>query len=360
MARRGDAIYLRGKTWYLDCCINGTRYQRRLGKGITRSVALELATVERGKILRGEAGIGRKPKGLPFDEARKKFEAWADATKKPRTAHGYRECLRRLAETFGGKRLGDISPFHIEGHKQARIKAGARVRANRELAVLKTLFNNLIEWKLYEGENPVRKVKFLKEPRQRLRFLEPEEERRLLEVVAEPLQTMILVGIHCGLRLRSEALTLRWDDVDLRRGLLTVQAAYAKNGQTRTVPLNSVVRAALQRLQAKATGDSVFEKADGIPYSSVSGFKAACKRAALEGVTPHTLRHTFATRLMANGVDPRTIQELAGWSQLRMLERYAHVSPSRKALAVEGLAKEFHYANHYAGETAKLEKTLTG
>jgi hypothetical protein len=73
MARRGDALYLRGETWYLGCSINGTRYQRRLGKGITRSVARNLAQVLRAAILKGELGIGAKAKDLPFDDARKKF-----------------------------------------------------------------------------------------------------------------------------------------------------------------------------------------------------------------------------------------------------------------------------------------------
>jgi len=50
-------------------------YQRRLGKGITRSVALELAQVQRGAILKGQLGIGKKPKDLSFDDGRKKFEA---------------------------------------------------------------------------------------------------------------------------------------------------------------------------------------------------------------------------------------------------------------------------------------------
>src|SRR5512140_818660 len=121
-------------------------------------------------------------------------------------------CLRRLAESFSGVRLGALSPFLVEKHKQTRIQAGARVRANRELAVLKSLFNRCREWQLFEGENPVASVKMLKEPRQRLRFLEPAEEAQLLDHAREPLRSIILVGIHCGLRLRSEALTLKWRD----------------------------------------------------------------------------------------------------------------------------------------------------
>ena len=65
----------------------------------------------------------------------------------------------------------------------------------------------------------------MKEPPGRLRYLEPDEEGRLLAEAAEPLRSIIVIGLHAGLRVRSEALTLTWPDVDLTRGLLTVQAA---------------------------------------------------------------------------------------------------------------------------------------
>ncbi len=107
--------------------------------------------MRRGAILKGELGIGRKAKDLPFDEARKKIEAWAMASKKPGTAQAYQKCLRRLAESFSGTRFSALSPFLVEKHKQARIQAGARVRANRELAVLKSLFNRCRAWRLFEG-----------------------------------------------------------------------------------------------------------------------------------------------------------------------------------------------------------------
>jgi site-specific recombinase XerD len=67
-------------------------------------------------------------------------------------------------------------------------------------------------------------------------------------------------------------------------------------------------------------------------------FMKACERAKLTDVTPHVLRHTFASRLAMAGVDLRTIQELGGWQSLKMVERYAHLSPSHKAEAVERLA----------------------
>ena len=337
MARHGVGLYLRGQTWYLDCRLNGARHVIRLGKHIARHAAKEIAQVKRGAILKGEAGIGRKRKDLSFDEARKKFEAWADASKKPGTAQAYKECLRRLAESFSGKSLSALSPFLVEKHKQARIQAGARVRANHELAVLKSLFNRCREWKLFEDDNPVESVKLLKEPRQRLRFLEPEEEDRLLAECAEPLRSLILIGTNCGLRLKSEALTLRWDDVDVMHRTPTVAAAYAKSGASRTVSLNSVMLATLSRLPKRS--EFVFAKPNGKPYHAIRGFREACQRAGLTGVTPHSTRHTFATRLVENGVDLRTVQELGGWATLSLIQRYAHVSPSRKVEAVEGLVR---------------------
>ena len=73
-------------------------------------------------------------------------------------------------------------------------------------------------------------------------------------------------------------------------------------------------------------------------YSVGSIFKRACRRSDLTGVTPHTLRHTFASRLVMAGVGLRTVQELVGWQTLGMVERYAHLSPAHKAQAVERIA----------------------
>ena len=96
MARKGEAIQKRGNVWWLDCRINGTRYQLKLGKGINRKVALELAAIKRTAILRGEAGIAKKRKDMSFQKAAEEFLAWARANKRPKTTAGYESILRRL------------------------------------------------------------------------------------------------------------------------------------------------------------------------------------------------------------------------------------------------------------------------
>ena len=125
-------------------------------------------------------------------------------------------------------------------------------------------------------------MKLLKEPKGRLRYLDHEEEVQLLSEAKEPLRTIILVGIYTGLRIQAEALTLKWEDIDFKRGLLTVPAAYAKSGESRAVNLNSIVKAALKQLRERSRGEYVFSKPDGSPYKSIrTAFKTSCRHAKL-------------------------------------------------------------------------------
>lgn len=217
MARRGDGIYLRGRTWMLDFRHEGQRYQVRLGRNISRTAARELAQIKRAAILKGEAGIGKKPKDIVFNQAAELFLQWTEANRKPKTLKCYGEFVGQLLKFFGGKKLGGIHPFLIEKYKRKRLSDGAKVSVNRELSCLKNIFNRCIEWKKFEGANPVKGIQMVKETRGRLRWLDYDEEDRLLAAASEPARTIILVGIYAGLRVRSEALTLKKVDVDLRR-----------------------------------------------------------------------------------------------------------------------------------------------
>src|SRR5688572_2315919 len=86
MPRRGDGLVLRGKTWGLDFSHQGQRHQVRLGRNISRTVARELAVVERAKALKQEAGIGgKKRKDVLFDKAAEEFLKWAEANHRPKS-----------------------------------------------------------------------------------------------------------------------------------------------------------------------------------------------------------------------------------------------------------------------------------
>ena len=349
MARRGDALYLRGKTWWLDFRHNGTRHAVRLGKGISRSVAKELASVKRGAILKGEAGIGKKRKDCSFEKAKAAYLVWMQTNTRPRTQRVYTQALDQLSKSFAGKLLSQISAFDIERHKHRRVEAGAPVVANREVSRLRALFNAAIRWGLFEGGNPATDIKPVEESEGRLRFLEYAEEAQLLKVAPPIVQDIIVLGVNTGIRISAEGLGLQWADVDFSRNLLSVPAAYAKNGQTRTIPLNSRARAMLERRKGQSHSAFVFSKPNGQHYKSMDKHLAkALQQAGLSGtgISLHSLRHTFASRLVMSGADLRTIQECGGWGDLSLVQRYSHLSASHKTTAVERIAGEFHNAFH--------------
>jgi site-specific recombinase XerD len=105
------------------------------------------------------------------------------------------------------------------------------------------------------------------------------------------------------------------------------------------VPLNATAMEVLQVRMAAPHGEYVFwNPATGDRFYEVKeGFKSALQRAGLSGITWHTFRHTFASRLLANGVDLVTVKELLGHSTIAVTMRYAHTNHDAKARAVATL-----------------------
>ena len=87
------------------------------------------------------------------------------------------------------------------------------------------------------------------------------------------------------------------------------------------------------------SSEFVFVSSKREPFRSLrTAFTTACHHANLAAVSPHILRHTFASRLAMAGVDIRTLQELGGWKEIKMVERYAHLSTQHKTEAISKMA----------------------
>jgi len=140
--------------------------------------------------------------------------------------------------------------------------------------------------------------------------------------------------------MAAEILTLLWTNVDLEPGYLTVEGAYSKNHETVTIPLSGKVITALKELKKASRSEYVFVNRSGQPIGSVrTAFTTACRRANLSRVSPHVLRHTFATRLREQGVSDGMIQALGRWKEPKMVRRYAHVNNELMKKALEQIAE---------------------
>lgn len=194
--------------------------------------------------------------------------------------------------------------------------------------------------------NPARLVRQRRVDNARLRYLGPEEELRLRAVIhSDCPQHMpeLDIALHTGMRA-SEQYGLTWERVDLERKQITL--LQTKNGRPRYIPLNAPAMAALLALRRRPAGSSVFINAvtpgryHGKPRQNARNWFEHCiARAGIPDFTWHSLRHTFASRLVMRGVDLRSVAELMGHRTLAMVMRYSHLAPEHLAESVAKLAE---------------------
>ena len=202
---------------------------------------------------------------------------------------------------------------------------------------------HVFRWAIGRGvieKSPFASVKLPTVRAGRTRFLSIEEEARLCQAIGQPYDAWIRLAILTGLR-KSEQFGLRWADIDLDRGLITLPDT--KSGDVQYVHLMEEAKAILSRLIPGNTSVWVFPSENPETHLDPDNFygrvyMTALKDAKLEGVTWHTLRHTFASRLAMNGQAPSTIAALLRHSGTDLVARYAHLSPTHLQGALEGVS----------------------
>lgn len=177
-------------------------------------------------------------------------------------------------------------------------------------------------------------------------FLEAEEEQALRKEIRArwpEREPEFDLALQTGLRI-AEEYGLRWEHVDLKRNLLTIPQA--KSGRRETVPINSEALKALTKLRSFAPVNSEDPKAflklhvcpDPDEWHHRMWWTAAREAAKITDFCWHDLRHTFASRLVMNGVDILTVNKLLRHKTLQVTMRYAHLAATHLHDAVERLA----------------------
>ena len=325
-------IYKRGDVFWIDYYDQTRKRIQESSHSSSVRDAEKLLTLRKAEVLRG---VYKQPVKITFGEFGKRYMEHAKTNK--RSWLRDQQMLKHLDEYFGTERpLTGVSPVEIEGYKVYRRGNVCGATVNRELALLKRMFNLAIAWDLFLGANPVRKVKFFREFNTGLRVLSPEEEKSLLKYASPYLQDLIRFAVNTGLRI-GEIFSLLWSNVDLKRGILIVFSS--KTQKIREIPINAEARKVLEAWWLGKKNEIVFYNPEtGKPFVDLkAGFALACEKAKIEGVTWHTLRHTFASRLVNRGVDIVTVKELLGHSSITVTMRYAHTNFESKRAAVEKL-----------------------
>ena len=153
-------------------------------------------------------------------------------------------------------------------------------------------------------------------------MLSEDEFERLLEASAEHLKPILICAYETGMRL-GEILSLHWEQVDLEKGFINLQAGQTKTGEGRKVPISPRLYEVLSSLARN--GEYVFTYQGEMVKSIKRSFKRACQRAGIKDFRFHDFRHTFVTRMRRKGVPDRVIMNITGHKTLVMLNRYDRI-----------------------------------
>ncbi len=258
----------------------------------------------------------------------------------------YKRDLEQLAAFLGqrAKEPAKITTSHLRDYLRSLAALGlSSSTTSRKLASLRSYFSFLRREGLLD-KNPAGSIKGGKKPKRLPNVLSRKEVETLLSApnvakAAGKRDAALLEMLYsCGLRV-SEALSLTFHDVNFEAAFVRV---LGKGGKERVIPFGKQAAEKLQhyldegRPTLASRGRPVpvlFLNNRGGPFSRVACWKMIRKywsqQDGVRAISPHTLRHTFATHLIDNGADVRFVQELLGHADVSTTEIYTHISSER-------------------------------
>ncbi len=270
---------------------------------------------------------------------------------KPKNAAACSAQLKWWKEQIGHCLLSDLRPSLI-AEQRDRLLGGITKRGRlrspstvvRYLAALSHALSVATkEWGWLE-DSPMRNVTKPTEPRGRVRFLSDEERTRLLAACKESsnpnLYPVFVLALSTGMRL-GEIMNLRWEDIDLFRGRITLHMT--KNGECRVVPLRGHALELLHNHKAQQGRDiGLLFPSHNLqkPMDLRFPWQQALKKAGVENFRFHDCRHSCASYLLMNGASSAEIAEILGHKTLAMVKRYSHLSESHTSKVIESMNQQ--------------------
>ena len=266
------------------------------------------------------------------------------------TLEAYRSDLLQFGEWLARTGQDPLEVGHSELSRfAAEIAAGRDARPpaapatlQRKIACLRSFYRHLRRTAAL-AHDPTKHLRAPKQSRKLPQVLSRDEVAELLrqprgtEPAALRDRALLETMYACGLRA-SEAIGLEVGDLDLEDGLLS---ACGKGSKERLVPVGAAASRALdvylQRGRPRLVGERwearLFVNQRGGGLSRQGLYKIVQRHAATAGLaarmSPHTLRHTFATHLLAGGCDLRSLQEMLGHADIATTQLYTHLSAER-------------------------------
>ena len=318
-----------GKYWYGVYYVDGKQVKRSL-KTTNKKMAERLI-----RKIEDDLAAGRFNLDNFSSESRRLEEFLIEAyqfsrnNKSPRTAQREHLIFRHFLGFVGDVRLNEITPKLLEAYKHHLLheRHYKPSGVNIELRHLSAAFSLAVKYDYLE-KNPFKKVERMRVPKTKPLFFTKEQARQLLDYTRnKAVYPHILIALNTGARV-GEVCTLRWEKVDLEQRILRV---FGKGAKERTIPIPGSLHQYLLQIR-KAKGLVVKGSHDTAEVSRQ--FRKAADALGFHEHTFHTLRHTYASWLVQDGVSLKVIQELMGHADIQTTMIYAHLAPDSRFEAI--------------------------
>lgn len=329
---------------------DGTRYRERTRSPVT-SKSGSMRWAEARSLELATHGRPTKKEVPTLAQFESRYIEWCTAKRlKPSTIIQKQQIFRHYLVPMVGQEQIDAIGNAAVAKMMATLAPKHPKTVNNIFTVLNGCFKLALSWGLIDRMPAT--VEMLKVPPSTMSFYEPHEYERLVDAALKidaRIYLFVLLAGEAGLRC-GEIIALEQSDVDLRRGVITVcrsewegHLTAPKSGRSRKVVLTERLKAALSR-NRHLRGDRVLWRDDGFEKVSqvlLAKWMRRVQRKAGLKVTGgiHILRHTFCTRLAMAGASTMAIKELAGHQQISTTQKYMHLAPAAKSVAIALLDK---------------------
>lgn len=364
--RQSDGRWF-GSVGFVDAA--GRRKRKTVSARTQAAAATKLKDLIRELDDLAKEGLPPLDESATLEDVLGRWHQMIAATRRATTANNYRYMIEGHivsfvlpnGQRFGAKRLSRVRFSDVDDLLEAKRKAGLAASTRRLIrSVLVQAINQAIKWRLVRRNEAAMSTP-VPMTRTKSRAMTSAQAKAFIKAAGDvPLGVLFILMLKTGVR-RGEALGLRWEDVDLRKGTIAVRQQLQRvNGalvctEVKTersrrsinlpatmIDLLKVHKAARarDRLECEAWVDTglVFTTAHGTaldPRFVAKRFKTVCRKARIGTWHPHELRHTAATLMLIAGVPLNVVSEILGHASIRITsDVYGHVvAPQRKEAA---------------------------
>jgi integrase len=299
-------------TYWMSLVIDGTRLRQDTGVQ-DRTVEGEIFAAWQVQLARARwLGLPTPTPQHTIHELVTEYRMKVTPRKSPASQQRDHVVLEQFGKRWGALALDQLRTKMLEDYLTERLQDVTLATVSKELGILKSAYGRALRWE-WVTTTPFRGLALNQEGEAQVRWLTDDEVARLVKAAAPWLRDLIVVGLDTGLR-RNNLVGLQWSWLHDHGTTLVVPRQYVKAKKaTVMIPLTSRAATIIERQARHAP--CVFTRADGRAYSLEQVGMAVirtARHAQLPGMSLHTLRHTFISRLVQAGRPLPEVAALAG------------------------------------------------